>query len=294
LRTGRSLKEKEDWKFRDLSEQLSLQAMSTTASVALEFLRVQNASEANGTVVNGCTSLEFCPGKQLAKPRSVMQDLSRIRPQMMQKVLSSIGLSEDKKAESFNGQSEASSHTELMELFPVSTGFGSNPRVAETNITLPFATGQTDPDSRSVPAKAPEQSSTAQLTIFYNGAVHVYDVPAEKAQAIMSFASSNSSINTGTSPTTSSQIEQISKPFPSKPPSKPQSNAVNEKQTHRPPIGLEIVRKLSLQRFLEKRKERINNVAPYSSMKTETLPSKVEKDTADQIFLSLAGPTQHF
>lgn len=264
--------------------------MSTTASVALEFLRFQNASEANGTVVNGCTSLEFCPGKQLAKPRSVMQDLSRIRPQMMQKVLSSIGLSEDKKAESFNGQSEASSHTELMELFPVSTGFGSNPRVAETNITLPFATGQTDPDSRSVPAKAPEQSSTAQLTIFYNGAVHVYDVPAEKAQAIMSFASSNSSINTGTSPTTSSQIEQISKPFPSK----PQSNAVNEKQTHRPPIGLEIVRKLSLQRFLEKRKERINNVAPYSSMKTETLPSKVEKDTADQIFLSLAGPTQHF
>jgi hypothetical protein len=72
LRTGRSLKEKVDWKFRDLSEQLSLQAMSTTASVALEFLRVQNASEANGTVVNGCTSLEFCPGKQLAKPRCML------------------------------------------------------------------------------------------------------------------------------------------------------------------------------------------------------------------------------
>jgi hypothetical protein len=33
---------------------------------------------------------------------------------------------------------------------------------------------------RSVPAKAPEQQSTAQLAIFYNGMVNVYDVPAEK------------------------------------------------------------------------------------------------------------------
>lgn len=273
--------------------------MSPTASAALESLRVQNASEANGMAVNGSNTLESCPGRQFAKPR-LLQDLSRIRPQMMQKVLSSIALSEDKKAdfvlvkreaESFNGKSEAPSHAELMELFPVSTGgFSSNPKVPETDITLPFATGQTDSDSRSAPAKATEQPSTAQLTIFYNGAVNVYDVPAEKAEAIMSLASSHSSIKTGISPTTSSKTEQMSKSLPSK----SQPNAVNENKTQRPPIGLEIVRKLSLQRFLQKRKERINNVAPYTTMKTVTLPSKEGKDSADQIFLSLAGPRQQF
>ena len=67
--------------------------------------------------------------------QTVMQDLSRIKPQMMQKVLSSIGLSEDKKADFahvnhqakvFNGRSDASSHAEMMKLFPVSTGFASS------------------------------------------------------------------------------------------------------------------------------------------------------------------------
>ena len=88
-----------------------------------------------------------------------MQDLSRIKPQMMQKAFSSIGLSEDKKAnfshgnrqaKGFNGRSEASSHIETLELFPMSTGsdFSSNPRDAENKITLPFVIGQTDPDSR--------------------------------------------------------------------------------------------------------------------------------------------------
>ena len=88
---------------------------------------------------------------------TVMQDLSRIKPQMMQKVLSSIGPPEEKKtgfahvnrqAEGFDGRSEISSHAEMLKLFPVSTGFGSNPRVTEKNINLPFAIGQGDLDSR--------------------------------------------------------------------------------------------------------------------------------------------------
>jgi hypothetical protein len=85
----------------------------------------------------------------------VMQELSRIKPQMMQKVLSSIGLSEDKKvdfahvncqAEGFNGRSETSSQAEMIEIFPVSTGFDPNPRITEKNIILPFAIDQTDTD----------------------------------------------------------------------------------------------------------------------------------------------------
>jgi len=265
--------------------------MSPSAYVALDFLGVQNASEANGTVVKGGSSLEFDPEKHLAKLR-VVQDLSRIKPQMMQKVLSSIGLSENNKAdfthvnrqaEGFNGRSEALRHTEMLELFPVSTCFCSNPRVTESTITLPFAIGQTDPDSRSVPAKAPEQQSTAELTIFYNGVVRVYDVPAEKAQDIMRLASANSLSNTRTSAISSSKIEQISEPLPSK----PASNAVKENQLHRRPDGLRILRKLCVERFLQKRKERFNSVAPYTTMKPATLPCKAEKESDDQFILSL-------
>jgi len=269
--------------------------MSPSASVAFEYLRFQNASEANETVLNGSNSLEFSPGKHQAKPR-LMQDLSRIKPQMMLKLLSTNKLSEDKKAdlahvnrqaEGFKKQSEASNHAEMMELFPVSTGFGSDPRVTETKITLPLEIGLTDPNSsRCVLAEVPAKPSTAQLTIFYNGAVNVYDMPAEKAQEIMKLASANSSSNTTISTITSSKIEQILQHQPSK----PALNAVNENQPQRLAVGMEIVMKLSLQRFLQKRKERLNSVAPYSTMETATSPWKAGKDSDDQIILSLGCP----
>jgi len=44
--------------------------MSPSASFAVEFLGVQNGSDANGTVVNGSNKhLELFPGKHLAKLR---------------------------------------------------------------------------------------------------------------------------------------------------------------------------------------------------------------------------------
>lgn len=264
--------------------------------MASEFRRFQNAFEANKTVMNCSTSLKFVPEKQLAKPR-FLQDLGRIKLEMIQKVLSSIGHSNDKKAdfapvdrqaEDFISQFEASSHTEILELFPIKpcSSLGSNPEVTENKVSLPFAIGQIDPDSRSVASKAPEQPSTTQLTIFYNGAMNVYDVSAEKAQGIMNLASANSSRNT-TFTISSSKIEQISKPLPSN----PSSNPVHENQPQTPPLGLEIARKLSLQCFLRKRKERYNRVAPYTTMKPATLPCKAEKESDDQIILSLASPS---
>jgi hypothetical protein len=46
--------------------------MSPSAYVAPDFLGVQNASEANGTVVKGGSSLEFDPEKHLAKLRGMV------------------------------------------------------------------------------------------------------------------------------------------------------------------------------------------------------------------------------
>jgi len=215
---------------------------------------------------------------------------------MMQKVLSSIRLSEDKKAdfapvnrkdEDFDGQSEASSHNKMLDLFPIKPGscLVSSPIVTENKITLPFAIGQTDPNSRSVPAKAPEQQSITQLSIFYNGAMNVYNVSAEKAQGIMKLASGNSLKNTRKSTIFSSKIEQISKTLPAK----PASNTVNDNQPQRLPVGLEIARKLSVQSFLRKRKERFNSLSPYTTMKPATLTCKAEKESEDQIILSLAS-----
>lgn len=277
--------------FGGLSERLSLQAMSPSESEGFDFLSVQNACK-EGKGVTGSTSLKYGPGKLLAKPR--LQDLLRIKPQMMQKVFSSIGLAEDKKADfahvnheakGFNGRSELSIHAEMMELFPLTTGFNLSTKVEEKDIAVPFAIRQTDPaSSRSVPAKAPEQQSTAQLAMFYNGMVNVYDLPAEKAEAILRFVGDNSSSKTITPHINCNKIKHLLKSLPSN----PGSNADNDEDPpERLATGLEIVRKLSVQRFLQKRKERIKSVAPYTNMNTASSPSKAE----DTIILSLACPS---
>lgn len=126
--------------------------------------------------------------------------------------------------------------------------------------------------ARCIPASSPA-SLSAQLTLFYGGTVNVYDnVPADKAQAIMSLAGS-------------------SNPWPVKELSSPSMQALNmpgvvtspfnrfqvpkDRQTQElssllvpcqavVPKALPLARKASLARFLEKRKERIRLMAPYS------------------------------
>eukprot|EP00253_Pinus_taeda_P011182 PITA_11182 len=241
--------------------------MSPGASVGFEYLHVQNASEANATGMKHTNSLEFGPEKHQARTR-FMQHLSRVKPEMMLKLISSNKQSEDKKVE-------------IMELFPLTTGFGSNPRVTESNISLPSEIGLTNP--KCVVAEVPEKLSTSQFTIFYNGVVNVYHIPADKVEDIMKLVSSNSSSNKRTCKITSGKIEEIS----GQQPSKSALNAVNENQPQKVAAGMEIVKKLSLQRFLQKRKERLNSVAPYSTVETATLLSKAGKDSDDQIILSL-------
>jgi jasmonate ZIM domain-containing protein len=135
-----------------------------------------------------------------------------------------------------NGFVSVSSKNEI-ELFPQSAGFKA-----------------------SVPSenKPDKEADKSQLTIFYGGRVLVFDnYPAEKVEELMNFASkgSSTSCNSTYVPPTSSSSSQISVTDKSTVPlASAQIQA--QKPTQAGLSDLPIMRKASLQRFLEKRKDR--------------------------------------
>ncbi|XP_057421944.1 protein TIFY 10A-like [Lotus japonicus] len=148
-----------------------------------------------------------------------------------------------------------------MELFPMATQ-----NLKSMNLFYP-------PQQSEVPTLVKSSAmgnepKAAQLTMFYEGQVIVFDdFPAEKVKEIMAYASKGVS---------QSQNNNNS------------AYACNQNQPSIRPIvhDLPIARKVSLHRFLEKRKDRISSKAPYQI-------SAPEKPVESISWLGLgATPTQ--
>ncbi|CAB4264102.1 unnamed protein product [Prunus armeniaca] len=104
------------------------------------------------------------------------------------------------------------------------------------------------------PAAASEklEETTTPLTIFYNGTVSVFDVPRDKAESLLKLALEGNSAKAA-----ESALAVDSKLAP---------HSSDQQQLLDPLDGdLPIARRKSLQRFLEKRKERLNSVSPFPS-----------------------------
>jgi hypothetical protein len=167
--------------------------------------------------------------------------------------------------------SSVGSRSSTINLFPNQSGFGSPVAVMGGFEHRTSSDDDHDNCSRFVssfrPAAStiPSKQSGAQLTIFYEGTLNVYDnISADKAQAIMLIASRGNS-----------------------------SSYPHTKARCKVHIDLPIARKHSLQRFLEKRKDRLiaNAKSPYTAAETEnTKPQQNPSSSSSPISLHTNSP----
>ncbi|CAL9205436.1 unnamed protein product [Musa hybrid cultivar] len=106
------------------------------------------------------------------------------------------------------------------------------------------------------------EAARGQLTIFYGGKVLVFDnFPAEKAKDLMQLATKG---NSASQNSVSSRSVSVSYQTSTLAPITANNSLVHMSRSAQPNLpDLPIARKASLQRFLEKRKDRINARSPY-------------------------------
>nr|AVF19701.1 JAZ11 [Saccharum hybrid cultivar ROC22] len=163
---------------------------------------------------------------------------------------------------------EAERRKETMELFPQSAGFGVKDGAA--------------------PREQENKEKPKQLTIFYGGKVLVFDdFPADKAKDLMQLASKGSPVVQNVvlpQPPAPAAVTDKAVPAPVVSLSAAQADAKKPARTNA--SDMPIMRKASLHRFLEKRKDRLNAKTPYQ---TSSDASPVKKEPESQAWLGL-GP----
>ncbi|KAK4740740.1 hypothetical protein SAY87_024328 [Trapa incisa] len=136
---------------------------------------------------------------------------------------------------------------ELLKSVIASTSFSSPPTPNVQLNALPHLPVYVPVPRPDNAAEIDGKVDTAPLTIFYNGTVSVFDISPDKAEDILKFVAEMGS------KVTDAENKNASSPS-------------NDQQQFLGPLGgdLPLFRRKSLQRFLEKRKERLTSTSPYA------------------------------